>query len=116
MAFTNQYLEAASAGEPQAEGQNVIGGIQVHTGSMVGFGDVKVERVQDQLPASRQLSLNQGSVPIGIEELTKASKPTQRKRAPKKEKPLVQSVEVSEGANKDLGTKCSQCRSLLFSI
>lgn len=76
-----------------------------------------VERAGDQPPASRELSLNQGTVAITMEEPIKAAKSNQRKRAPKKEKPRVQSdarPEVLELENENQGTRCSHCRPLFF--
>lgn len=117
MAFANRHVEAASAEEPQAEAGTVIDQIQVHKGSMVGFRDGKGESVQDQLPSSGQVDLNQGTVAITVERLIEAPKIMERKRASKKKQPLVQSDalhEVLEGANKDQGTQRSRCCSLLL--
>ena len=73
----------------------------------MGIRDDNIERAQDQPPASRELSLNQGTLAIMMEEPIKAAKNKQRKRAPKKEKPPVQSdarPEVLEVENKNQGT------------
>ena len=83
----------------------------------MGLKDDNVERAQDQQPASRESSLSPGTVAITMEKPTKAAKRKQRKRAPKDEIPLVQSdarPEVLEVENKNQGTRCSHCRSILF--
>lgn len=77
-----------------------------------------VRRGQDQPSVSRELSLNQGTVAITMKEPTKAAKSKLRKSVPEKEKPRVQSdarAEDLEVGNKNQGTRCSHCRSLLFS-
>lgn len=111
--------EAGLAEEPQAEGQNTIGESQVRSGSTPGFRVDKVERAQDQPPVFPELSLNQGAVAITMAKPIRESKPTQRKRAPKKENLPVQSDArhgASEFAHKDQGTGCSSYCFPLFLI
>ena len=78
---------------------------------------LEVENKNQGPPASRESSLDQGTVAITMEEPAKAAKSKQRTRAPKEEKPLVQSdarPEVLEVESKNQGTRCSHCRSILF--
>ena len=83
----------------------------------MGFRDDNIERAQDQQPASRELSPNQDTVAITMEEPIKTAKSKQKKRAPNKWRSLVQSdarPEVLEVENKNQGTRCSHCRPILL--